>query len=385
MAAVLSNNMKDLDKVTFFMEECKRSGINVLGPDINESFYKFAVNNNGDIRFGMGAIKGVGEGAVETIVKERKENGIYSSIFDLAKRIDLRAAYKKTFDGLAYAGGFDSFKNTHRAQYFSLDEKGQTFLEKAIRFGNKYQENKNSAQVSLFGETSDIQFPEPEIPECEEWGIMEKLSNEKVVVGIYISGHPLDEFKTELKYFCNASLKELEDEDNLKKMIGREFSFGGIVTEVKHMVGKSGKGWGIFSISDYLGTKEFRIFGEDYLKYRHFLIQNSFLYIKLMVTKGWKEDTVNIKFNNFMLLHDVLEAFSKKITLTLDIQEINKEKLEQLKNILNSYKGKKSLHLLIYDIDEKIKLNLPSRKFKINISNELLKTLEDQQLNYNLN
>ncbi len=167
MASVLSNNMSDIKQVTFFMEECKRAGIQVLGPDINESYLKFAVNKEGAIRFGMGAIKGVGASAVEAIVKERKKNGPYTSIFDITKRVDLRAANKRAIDGLVMAGALDSFKNVHRAQYYQLDEKGVTFIERAIRFGNKYQENKNSAQISMFGEASEIQFSEPEIPAAE--------------------------------------------------------------------------------------------------------------------------------------------------------------------------------------------------------------------------
>jgi len=195
MAAVLSNNMNDIKQVSFFMEECKRMGLAVLGPDVNESFYKFTVNENYAVRFGMGAVKGVGAGAVQTIVESRKE-GNYKSIFDLAKRIDLRAANKKAFENLALAGGFDGFTETHRAQYFHHDGDGITFLEKAIRYGSKFQENENSSQVSLFGDASEVQIAEPIVPPCEDWSTMEKLAKEKEVVGIYISGHPLDDYKS---------------------------------------------------------------------------------------------------------------------------------------------------------------------------------------------
>ncbi|WP_420845172.1 hypothetical protein [Maribacter litopenaei] len=190
MAAVLSNNMNDIKQVTFFMEECKRMGLDVLGPDVNESYYKFAVNKDGAVRFGMGAIKGVGKGAVDAIVEERKENGPYNSVFDMAKRIDLRAANKKAFENLALAGGFDSLGSSHRAQYFHNDGDGITFLEKVIKYGSKFQENQNSAQVSLFGDASEVSIPEPIVPPCEEWGTMEKLRREKDVVGIYISRSP---------------------------------------------------------------------------------------------------------------------------------------------------------------------------------------------------
>ncbi len=244
MASVLSNNMNDIKSVSFFMEECKRMGLHVFGPDLNESYLKFSVNEEGAVRFGMAAVKGVGAGAVRAIIKEREANGNFNSIFDLAKRIDLRAANKKSFDSLIKAGAFDSFADTHRAQYFSTDEKGLTFLERAMKFGSKYQENENSAQVSMFGEASTVQFPEPDIPECETWGTMELLSQEKEVIGIYISAHPLDDFKNELK-FCNASLKHFKAD--LTKFVNMNLAFAGIVTDVQHRVSKAGKGWALFT------------------------------------------------------------------------------------------------------------------------------------------
>ena len=206
MAAVLSNNMNDIKQVSFFMEECKRMSIKVLGPDVNESFYKFTVNDDNAIRFGMGAVKGVGSGAVKTIIEGRKDKK-YKSIFDLTKTIDLRSANKKAFDSLVYAGGFDSFKGVNRAQYLQENRDGITFIEKALRFGAKFQENKNSAQVSLFAESDEVQLQEPEIPYCEPWPTLEELKLEKDVVGIYISGHPLDDFQTPLEHFCNAPLE----------------------------------------------------------------------------------------------------------------------------------------------------------------------------------
>ena len=233
MAAVLSNNMNDIKQVTFFMEEAKRMKMNVLGPDVNESYYKFSVNKDNAIRFGMGAIKGVGHGAVKTIVQERKSNGIYRSIFDLAKRIDLRAANKKAFENLANAGSFDCFSNTHRAQYFYDEGDGVTFLEKTLKYAHRFQDNQNSAQVSLFGEASEVQFPEPELPPCNNWATMEKLAREKEVVGIYISGHPLDDFKIEMQNFCNVTVSIFE---NITPLINKEINFGGVVTDIEHRV-----------------------------------------------------------------------------------------------------------------------------------------------------
>src|SRR5690606_2153246 len=195
MAAVLSNNMNDIKTVTFFMEECRRMGLQVLGPDVNESYYKFTVNEQGAIRFGMGAVKGVGAGAVDTIVQTREKDGKYKSVFDLAKRIDLRAANKKAFESLAYAGGFDSFTNTHRAQYFHTEGDNSTGLETAVKYGQRIKENESSAQASLFGGSAATELPEPVLAPCPPWGLIEKLKYEKDVIGIYLTSHPLDNYK----------------------------------------------------------------------------------------------------------------------------------------------------------------------------------------------
>ena len=387
MASVLSNNMNDIKSVSFFMEECKRMGLEVLGPDVNESYLKFSVNQEGAVRFGMGAIKGVGSSAVKAIIKERKENGPYKSIFDVTKRVDLRAANKKAFDGLILAGGFDSFTSTHRAQYYALDEKSQTFIEKAIRFGNKYQENLNSSQVSLFGETSEVQFPEPNIPSCEPWGTMERLAKEKEVVGIYISAHPLDDFKNELK-FCNAAVVDFKGD--LNQNVGANLSFGGIVTDVQHRVSKSGKGWAIFTIEDYSDSYEFKMFGEEYLKFKHFLVPNSFLFVRTTIQQGWiNKDGVQgdarLKFTEFKLLHDVMDELCKKITVKIPIQQVNQKSISAFENIFKNNKGKQSLSFTIWDAEEQIELNVPSRNTKIKITSELLQTLEQQHVNFKLN
>ncbi len=388
MAAVLSNNMNDIKQVTFFMEECKRMRMEVLGPDVNESYYKFSVNKNNAIRFGMGAVKGVGHGAVKTIVETRKKDGPYKSIFDMAKRIDLRAANKKAFENLALAGGFDCFTNTHRAQYFHKEGEDLTFLERAIRYGNKYQENENSAQVSLFGDSSEVQIAEPIIPPCEEWGTMEKLAREKEVVGIYISGHPLDDFKTEMNTFCNATLSMFND---LSKYINREMTFGGVVTDVQHRVSRQGKGWALFTIEDYTDSFEFRIFGEEYLKFRHFLMKNNFVYVRTFIKEGWnnketgKTGEPRIQFSNFQLLHDVMDTYAKKLSIQLNINDLEKEKITTLKELVKMHPGKQMLNFVIYDNEENIKLQMPSRKQKVKISQELLDELENNQVFYKLN
>ena len=429
MAAVLSNNMSDIKQVSFFMEECKRMGLKVLGPDVNESFYKFTVNDDYAVRFGIGAVKGVGNGAVQTIVENRKE-GNYKSIFDLAKRIDLRAANKKAFESLALAGGFDSFQGTTRAQYFHIEGEGITFLEKAIRYGSKFQENENSSQVSLFGEASDVQIAEPIVPPCDDWSTMEKLAKEKEVVGIYISGHPLDDFKFEMQYFCNSKLESLK---SLDQFIGKNLAFGGIVTNVQHRTAKNGKGWATFILEGYDESFEFRIFDEEYLKFRHFLGQNHFVYIKVNIKDGWlnretgKKSDPRMQFMIVQSLQDVLKTFAKKLVVKLDIMHLQNDLIQQLNTVFQKNKGDNQVMFEVSEtekiqmqaeevpivveeilLDENgdiledentqtvvlkevddirviTKIEMPSRKLKINISNDLLMELDKMQINFKLN
>ncbi|WP_347373304.1 DNA polymerase III subunit alpha [Aequorivita sp. Q41] len=386
MAAVLSNNMSDIKQVTFFMDECKRMGLTVLGPDVNESFHKFTVNDKGAVRFGMGAVKGVGSSAVATIVEHRKD-GKYKSVFDLAKRIDLRAANKKAFENLALAGGFDSF-DTHREQYLHDDGDGVMFIEKVLRYAAKYQETQNSSQVSLFGDASEVQIPEPEVPPCEEWGTMKKLRQEREVVGVYISGHPLDDFKIEMKSFMNC---KVSDFNRLENFVNKEMCFGGIVSDVQHRESKAGKGWAIFTVEDYEDSYDFKIFGEEYLKWRHFLVPNSFIYGRVFVKEGWtnretgKKGDPRLQYNNIQLLHDVMEIQGKKLTLHIPLSDLKEGRIDSLKNIVKTHKGEKQLFFVVYEKGEKIQLTMPSRKHKINISKELLDELEREQVSYKLN
>ncbi|PKP25291.1 MAG: DNA polymerase III subunit alpha [Bacteroidetes bacterium HGW-Bacteroidetes-2] len=386
MAAVLSNNMSDIKEVTKFMEECKRMGLAVLGPDVNESYYKFTVNNKGAVRFGMGAVKGVGANAVATIVENRKE-GIYKSVFDLAKRIDLRAANKKAFENLALAGGFDSF-DTHRAQYLHDEGDGVLFLEKVLRYAARYQENENSSQVSLFGDASDVQIPEPLVPPCEEWGTMKKLKLEKEVIGIYISGHPLDDFKTEITTFCKNQISDFFD---LNKCINKEIIFGGVISEVQHRVAKNGNDWAMFTVEDYTDAFTFRIFGEEYLKYRHLLSTNGFIFARVSVKEGYinretgKKSDPRMQFSSMQMLQEVLEKQSKKLTIHFQLNELKKEQIESLKNLLRMHKGSHNLDFHFFEPEEKIQLQMSSRKQKIKISQELLNELQKENFLYKLN
>ncbi len=426
MAAVLSNNMNDIKQVTFFMEECRRMGLAVLGPDVNESQYKFAVNDNYEVRFGMGAIKGVGEGAVQTIVENREE-GRYKSIFDLAKRIDLRAANKKAFENMAFAGCFDCFEDVHRAQYFYDDGDGIPFFEKVLKYAARFKENENSAQVSLFGEASEVQIPEPEVPQCDEWGTMEKLAKEKEVVGIYISGHPLDDFKYEMQGYCKTKLTALKD---LRPMLGKVVSFGGMITEEDHRTSAKGKPWGMFTIEGYDENYQMRLFNDDYLKNRHMLFKNNFVYVKGVVKEGWIDKRTGqpgepkLQITDVKSLHEVMENYAKELLVKLDVTNFNATMLENLYQLFELNKGKRKVTFEVIekdteaitstitpnvdDVDEiiddddndnenilvaeptveykiKNRMTLPSRNTRVEITTELLEELEQMGVEFNIN
>lgn len=378
MAAVLSNNMNDIKQVSFFMEECKRMGLHVLGPDVNESFYKFTVNPQGAIRFGIGAIKGVGQGAVETIVEARKK-GKFRSIFDVVKRVDLRAANKKAFENLALAGGFDCFADTHRAQYFHVESDGITFLEKVIKFGAKYQENENSSQVSLFGEASEVQIPEPAVPPCEEWSTMEKLAKEKEVVGIYISGHPLDDFRFEMQYFCNTKLDKFKF---LPELINKTSTCAGIVTNVQHRVAQNGKGWATFVLEGFDESFEFRMFGDEYLKFRHYLIPNQFIHLKILVKEGYtnretgKVSDPKLVFQNILLLQDVMQEFAKRICIQLNVYQIQENLIHQLLQTFKEHPGMVPIEFELVEL-EKVQKQVVTMAPKVMASDRELEDFEE--------
>ena len=374
MAAVLTNNMNDIKKVSFFMEECRRMGLSVLGPDINESSYKFTVNKEKQIRFGIGALKGVGESAVEAIVDERMAHGPYSSIFDLTKRVDLRAANKRTFESLALAGAFDSMGEVHRAQYFSKDTAGIAFLDKALKFGHTFQEQQNSAQHSLFGGEVAVEVPEPEIPKCEEWGTLQTLSREKEVVGIYLSGHPLDDYAFEMKNFCNTKIKEFGDLELLQRK--QDIRFAGIVTEASHRITKTGKPFGSLTLEGYEESFRFMLFSDDYVKFKGYLNQGWFLFVSGRVEKNrWKEE-LEFKFQNIEVLQDVREKYSKDLTLSIFSDEVTEETIKWLDELFNSNKGSCKLSVEVIDELNKSTVKLHSRSRKFVLTDEILKQLD---------
>ncbi|MBI3509966.1 MAG: DNA polymerase III subunit alpha [Bacteroidetes bacterium] len=377
MASVLTHNLGNIDKITFFMEESKRMGIPVLGPDVNESEIKFAVNKAGQIRFGMGAIKGVGEGAANAIIDERKANGPYQTVFDLVRRINSRAANKKTFENLVYAGALDSFTEMHRAVYFKTEnENGSTFLEKILRYGQAHQEGKNSSQVSLFDSADEgIEMPEPKIPIVEPWIPLAKLKAEKEIIGIYLSGHPLDDYKVEMKHFCKHPLSVLKDMPRLK---GHEFVTGGMITSVQHKFTKTGKPFGTFILEDYNDSHEFALFGDDYLKFKSFILTDGFfVLLRGRVQERYNNaDFLETKVLSMELLSEMLEKRVKQFTIQLPLPVVNEELIGRVKEIVAKYPGNSFLRFTVYDTAANMELEMPSKKIRVKPGAELFSELE---------
>jgi DNA polymerase III subunit alpha len=372
MAAVMSNSLGNIEKITFFMEECKRMGVKVLGPEINESSRAFSVNKKGEIRFGLGAIKGTGDAAVDSIITERKTNGDYADIFDFVSRVNSRTVNKKTIESLAYAGAFDGFGISRRAFFEESD--GQIFLEKLIRFGNKAAEEANAAQVSLFGDVANgsNQMPTPRIPDTEEWSALEKLKYEKEVVGIFITGHPLDQYKLELNTFCTSTL------DTVMNFKNRDIAVAGIVTKVNERFSKNGKPFVIFSVEDFSGTQEIALFGEDYVKFNQYVEIDRFLYIKGQIKPRWGQpDNYELKVGSMHLLADIRQKLSKELHISMNLESVKVNVTQNMKQILEENKGDIGITMAVYDTASKVALTMISRKIKVNPTNELMEQLSE--------
>jgi len=371
MASVLTHNMSNIDKISFFMEECKKMGIDVLGPDINESNTFFDVNSSGKIRFGLGAIKGTGDAAVDSIIQEREDNGAFSNIFEFAKRINLRAVNKKTFEALAYAGAFDSFSDLHRAQYFfSPENENINLIEKAIKYGNNYKAEQDTSQASLFGGGAAVEIPLPKIPPCEPWSDIEKLKYEKEVVGFYISGHPLDQYKLELENFCTCQVDQYLDYK------GKDINVAGIVSKTTVRQTKTGKTFALFSIEDYSGSIDMALFGEDYLKLAHYIRPGEFLYIKGKVQQRYNsEDQWELKPVNIQLLSDIRSRLCKDLIINVDINNLKTNTVAKLEDLFGTYNGSCNVRFMFYDTMENISVEMFCRKYKVEPNNDLLSEL----------
>jgi DNA polymerase-3 subunit alpha len=374
MASVLSHNQSNIDKITFFMDECRRMGIKVLGPDVNHSNTLFTVNEKDEILFGMGAIKGTGDAAVEAIIREREKNGLYQDIFDFATRVNLRAVNKKTFESLAMSGAFDGFGNIHRRQYLFTDNNNSSLIEKAIKYGHKMQAEKNASQQSLFGASQGESLPLPKIESCEPFSNIEKLKIEKDVVGFYITGHPLDQYKFELDHFCNANLGQFGALENLK---GKELRLGGIVSGYAHRVTKKGNPFGILTLEDYESTYSFYLFSDDYLKFKKYFETDWYLFIRGMVTsRKWNENELEFKIQEIDLLNEVREKYLDGIELFVDIHDITDNFISRISDLAERNPGKGSLLFNISDAKENYKVDMFSRKVRLGISNELICEIE---------
>jgi DNA polymerase-3 subunit alpha len=384
MASVLSNNMNDIKQVTFFMEECKRMGMAVLGPDVNESSLKFAVNQKGEIRFGMGAVKGVGGAAIEAIIEERNENGTYGDVFEFTERVNLRAVNKKSIESLAMAGGFDCFDDYHRRQYLWAPEGDQTLIEKVVRYANNKQAEKDAAQVSMFGGDSAVANPLPKVAECEPFSQMEKLKIEKEVVGFYISGHPLDQFEIELESFC----KSIND---INKFPNQDIAIGGIVNGVRNGQTKRGKPYGVVSVEDYNGAVELFLMGEKYVNHAQYLRPGEFLYLQGRVEVNWRKqkeikenpalnptpEDWELSINSISLLTELREKRGKGIQIKIDAKSVDEKLIEEIMLVTSEHHGSTDLKIEIYDRGENISVNLFSRNIKVDPSNELIKELKN--------
>lgn len=377
MASVLTHHLGDIEKITFFIEEARRMGIPVLGPDVNESGYQFSVNTKGEIRFGLGAIKGVGEAAATTLIRERKLNGPFKNIFDLVKRVNLRSANKKTFESLAFSGAFDSFA-IHRSTYLVPDKDGISFLEKLLRWGALCQDSKANTGISLFGEEEAIEIPEPPVPVVEHWGNLVQLKHEKEAVGFYLSGHPLDNYRLEMENFCKTSLSELRNIDKLK---GKEYAFGGMVSLSTHNVSKNGKQYGKFMFEDYNDSYEFMLFGNDYVNFQKFLKDGYFLYIKGKVQERYmQKEVMEFKISYIQLLSEVRDKMMKAITISVPAQELSESFIESFtKLIIENTKKKQgncTLKFQVADGENNLSVDLFARKTRIYPDNLFLNALD---------
>ncbi len=375
MAAVLSNNLNNMDKLIFFMEECRRLGIAILGPDVNESKLRFAVNKKQQIRFGLAAIKGVGEAAVEAIVEERENHGPYQDIFDFIKRVNLRAVNRKNIEQLVLAGALDNLGPLHRAQYFAAAGGAEhTVLEKLVRWGNTFQQQQAQAANSLFGDMQDVAISTPEIPDTEPWTELQALAQEKAVTGFYLSGHPLDEFRMDLDLFCSHSLKELTE---LQALNGKTVQFAGILTDVQHRLSRNGKNFGILTLEDFQGSTELALFGDDYLKFKHFMETGAFLYCTAQVRPRFRDsEQLELKVQQIELLQDIRNRKLKALRLRMQLNDVKEQSIDQLKALLDQFPGDIPLQLQVVDWEGQMATQLKSQQGGVEPTNALFKALE---------
>ena len=384
MAATMSRNIANITEITKLMDECKATGINVLGPDVNESELKFSVNSRGDIRFGMGAVKGVGESAVQCILDERRKNGEFKNIFDFVQRVNLSSCNRKNIENLALAGGFDSFSGIKREDFFVKNAKDETFVEILVRYGNKYQVDKAAATNSLFGGEMAVEIATPEIVPAQAWSDLERLNRERELVGIYLSAHPLDEYAVVLENVCNTHMIDLAD---LAPLQNRDLILGGIVTGVREGYTKTGKPYGVAKVEDYSGVAEFAFFGNEWVEKKNFFSEGMFLYMHgKCQPKQWKQDEWEVKINTIELLPDVKERVIERLTVKAPLSSIDDEFIAEFGSLVKENPGNTELLFYIVDDDGQMHVNLSSRTVKISVQKDLINYLKSQsQLDYKIN
>jgi DNA polymerase III subunit alpha len=382
MAAVL-NQAGSIEKITFFMEECKRMGIKVLGPDINESLKGFAVNKVGEIRFGLGGLKGVGEAAVETIIEERKKSGAFKNIFDFIKRINQRTVNKKTLESLAYAGGFDCFPEHHRAQYFHVPpEETVSGLERIIRFGQVIQTQNASSTNTLFGDLPvTMEIPPPRLPECLPWPLIVQLNHEKEITGMFLSGHPLDHHKFEMKHY---GITTIADFNEFKEIIskqpnpGRQFRLLGLVTEAQHKISRQGNKFGNFVIEDYSGKTDIVLWSDDYAKFSPFLVQGSTVFLTGFFRQRYNRPEFEFKSTSVSLAETLKRNLTKQVHIEMHPKDVTKDVVDFIDKNVRNHPGKATLKFTMSEPKSNWRISLLTLDNGFEMNDELTEFLEDK-------
>ena len=385
MATVLSRNLSDIKQVTAYMTECKNIGIDVLGPDVNESQIKFSTNKKGDIRFGLAAIKGVGEAASEAIIRERKQNGPYKDIYDFMERTNYSAVNRKCLENIALAGGFDSLIEFNRSRFFAEDQSGAQYIDSLVRYGQRIQQEKQNAQQSLFGMAGDGggNIQPPRVPVTEDWNNLTILNKEREVIGLYLSSHPLDRFGFIIKRMCQADLSAMQDLTPLK---GNEISVAGIVTSVTPLATKDGRRYARFVLEDYNTSHEFTLFSKDYERMGMLIEQNNFLFLRGRVQPRPYREPEELEFKILSIQHlaDVSESIAS-IRIELDINEVCPTLTQMLIDKVESNKGKATLSFTIVDRTSNVKIKLSSKKYRVEPTTDFMEFLDNNEFNYFLN
>ncbi|MEG1611318.1 MAG: DNA polymerase III subunit alpha [Alistipes sp.] len=385
MAALLSRNLADIKQITLYMSECKRMGINVKGPDVNESMRNFSSNKAGDVRFGLAAIKGVGEAAVDSLIAERKEHGKFKDIYDFMQRINYNVVNRKSLENLAYAGGFDSIAGFSRDKFFGIDQRdssGVTFIELLTRYGQHYQAEKNNAQQSLFGGGGDVDIQPPTVPSCADWTQLETLTKEREMIGLYLSAHPLDEYSVIINHMCKTQLSDL---DNIEPFNGQEIAVAGMVISVQNLMTKTGNPWGKFLLEDYNGTHEFSLFSKDYENFRKYLFVDYFLFIRAKVQpRPYNNKELEIKIISMVQLQEMRDTMIKEMHVQLPLEEVTTDLIKELTQKVKESKGSTLLRVKLYDRENQVALNLYSKSHKVGLTTDLVSYLDDHFIKYSI-